>query len=936
MKAARSEGPPVIGGEAGGSAAAPGVRRRRMRFGGGFALLLAAALALVAIAAPSASAAPFGCSSFAYLFQSPEAEAGPHSIEQVDLATGKYTHFASTPFNVNAVGYNELDGYMWGMQLTSPAPGERESNLVRINADGSLEEFPWPAGIPHNVAIAIGDVDNQGHYLVAQGERTFLIDLAPGSPTFGTLIGEGEWKVPAGLKTTSDIAFINGAYYGVMPSQNMAEPAHLLRYTLAGGIEDLGVLPGVPSDGGTPLKSTSYGAVYADAAGYLYASNNLSGEIYRVNLATKESIPVSEGPISNGNDGARCASAPIPTITVSKLVQSRAAAADQFTVGLAESTGRLLDTATTSGAGTTASTTNWPVSEGSTYTITDAMASGSPTPLNQYIKSIVCKDGEGNTVAAGGSAPNWTLTVAKATSYTCTVINKAEADLAIEKTAASRLVPGKPATYTLKATNKGPSTATNVVVSDQLPSGETFVSASNGCTESGGKVSCDVASLAVGASQTFEVNVKAASAAKCSELSNTATISSSVPDPDQGNNSSTVRDCGPRSDLEIKKAASSAKVLTNGQIMYTLVVTNKGPSDNTNVTVTDPMAAGLALESAKPSQGKCSTADGKVSCNLGDLVSGGSAHVLVTAKVTAHPAPGSACGNGVGQISNKAEVIGDGFDPDQANNSDVAGICVPPPPAPPAPGSYDLAIKKTVNHKSIKADGKVTYKLAVTNNGPATAPGVKVTDTFNHRGKVVSVKTTAGSCIKAMPMSCSLGDMASGAKVTIRVVVKPLSTGCKQRNAASVTGEGTDSNPKDNLSRVGICVAPRLAIEKTVDHGTVEAGGIVHYTIRVTNRSKKIAAQDVRTCDRMPSGLAYLGSRPKARISHGVPCWTKKVLKGRKSVVYHVTAKVLRSAGGTLRNVATTRAAGSKGKALGDVAAVRVQAKAPKPTPVTG
>ena len=49
------------------------------------------------------------------------------------------------------------------------------------------------------------------------------------------------------------------------------------------------------------------------------------------------------------------------------------------------------------------------------------------------------------------------------------------------------------------ATRNGPSAASNVVVSDALPAGVTFVSADNGGTESGGVVTWPaVASLANG------------------------------------------------------------------------------------------------------------------------------------------------------------------------------------------------------------------------------------------------------------------------------------------------------------------------------------------------------------------------------------------------------------------------------------------------------
>ena len=79
------------------------------------------------------------------------------------------------------------------------------------------------------------------------------------------------------------------------------------------------------------------------------------------------------------------------------------------------------------------------------------------------------------------------------------------ADLAITKTAsANPATIGGALTYTLNFNNEGPSTATNVSVTDTLPASVTFnsASASQGtCTESGGTVTCDLGSLANGARQ---------------------------------------------------------------------------------------------------------------------------------------------------------------------------------------------------------------------------------------------------------------------------------------------------------------------------------------------------------------------------------------------------------------------------------------------------
>jgi uncharacterized repeat protein (TIGR01451 family) len=112
------------------------------------------------------------------------------------------------------------------------------------------------------------------------------------------------------------------------------------------------------------------------------------------------------------------------------------------------------------------------------------------------------------------------------------------ADLAVVKTGPAQVTEGNNLTYQLVATNNGPANATGVVVSDTLPSNSTFVSASAGCTEAAGVVSCTVGSLANGASTGFDITVTAGSAG--TSLTNTASISGDQFDPDGSNNTSTV------------------------------------------------------------------------------------------------------------------------------------------------------------------------------------------------------------------------------------------------------------------------------------------------------------------------------------------------------------------------------------------------------------
>jgi len=84
-----------------------------------------------------------------------------------------------------------------------------------------------------------------------------------------------------------------------------------------------------------------------------------------------------------------------------------------------------------------------------------------------------------------------------------------EADVAITKTAdPSQARPGDIITFHLKAKNVGTAIADNVVITDSLPAGLTFVSADAPCVEAAATVTCEIGSLNPGEEKVYDVKVK--------------------------------------------------------------------------------------------------------------------------------------------------------------------------------------------------------------------------------------------------------------------------------------------------------------------------------------------------------------------------------------------------------------------------------------------
>jgi uncharacterized repeat protein (TIGR01451 family) len=126
-----------------------------------------------------------------------------------------------------------------------------------------------------------------------------------------------------------------------------------------------------------------------------------------------------------------------------------------------------------------------------------------------------------------------------------TTVNGA-ADLAITKSASpDAVVVGSDVTYTITVTNRGPGTAASVVVTDNLPTSTSFVSCQTTgggtCGGSGNNRNVTFSSLASGASATITL-VARVSSSVCNntQIGNTASVSSSTPDPNTNDNSATA------------------------------------------------------------------------------------------------------------------------------------------------------------------------------------------------------------------------------------------------------------------------------------------------------------------------------------------------------------------------------------------------------------
>ncbi|MCB0598733.1 MAG: DUF11 domain-containing protein, partial [Phaeodactylibacter sp.] len=253
-------------------------------------------------------------------------------------------------------------------------------------------------------------------------------------------------------------------------------------------------------------------------------------------------------------------------------------------------------------------------------------------------------------------------------------------DLELEKTVDNATpVVGSNVAFTVTLTNQGPSTATGVAVTDQLPSGYAYAgfAASQG-TYNNGTGAWNVGTLAAGGSATLTIT---ATVNATGDYMNLAEVTAqNEPDVDSAPNNgvdtdgdgSVVDDPGDEDDgdgqdvapnalvdLELEKSVNNTAPQVGSSVTFTVALTNQGPSTATNVAVTDQLPSGYSYTGFATSQGTYNNATGI--WTVGTLAAGQTVTMTLTATV-----------NATGDYMNLAEVTA--VDQDDADSTPNNGV----------------------------------------------------------------------------------------------------------------------------------------------------------------------------------------------------------------------------------------------------------------------
>lgn len=444
-------------------------------------------------------------------------------------------------------------------------------------------------------------------------------------------------------------------------------------------------------------------------------------------------------------------------------------------------------TCTAAGPGNIGDSVNLPAGASVTYTASCTIAGGATGTIKNFA-----------TVSSTTFDPN----PANNTASDADGVDSA-ADLVILKTDFRTIAaPGESVIYSILVSNLGPSAVTGATVTDTFPSelqNPTWTCAGvlgATCAAAGsGNINDATVNLPAGSSVTYNLAAKIDPATTATTLTNTATVSSSVPELDPANNTATdTTQLRAGADLLVLKGDGLAGASAGAPLTYSVLVANTGPSDEPNATIQDTLPTPLqnASWTCQASGGAiCPAAGGSGNIQATGVHLPAGSQLVFTVQGTVDPSY-------TGTLTNTATVAASIQDPVVGNNSFTDNTQIL--------AVADLVLAKSDGRSSASGGNLLTYDIVVSNQGPSHVPSATVTDNLPAVFLLASWTCQAsGGATCSSSGKGSLNDtltLPAGSSATYRLrgMVSPSFTGTLTNTARITAAAAFDPNPDNDAA----------------------------------------------------------------------------------------------------------------------------------------
>ena len=209
----------------------------------------------------------------------------------------------------------------------------------------------------------------------------------------------------------------------------------------------------------------------------------------------------------------------------------------------------------------------------------------------------------------------------------------------------------------------------------------------------------------------------------------------------------------PFTDLDVRMETALDRVGVGSNLVYSVTVSNAGPSVATSVLLTNLLPDEVSLASITASQGSCIQRESLVECSLGSLGVGATVSLELTVMA-----------NIAGLPLFQASAWADQADVNRTNNSASVATLVTP--------LVDLNLTVTPSSDSGVVEDLKTYTLVISNQSTIAADELVLYGAWPNSLLFQSVTASQGTCGGGPgQLSCELGALAPGSNVVVELIL---------------------------------------------------------------------------------------------------------------------------------------------------------------------